>query len=404
MRSYTFHWELETILQQFCGALNTILIKRYNESRAVGDQIFANFVFSPKTRTLEDLVNKAQHHKLPVISVYPTSIQRDPNRVFTKIDGSYFADTTTPIPSAWIHLMQPVPVDVTVNVSILTRFQRDMDQILANFVPYIDPYFVVSWKWPDLIPWSDFEIRSHCIWNENISFQYPTDVVATDPYWCIADTSFVIQTWMFKNSPNPSGPIFVIDTSFTSVSAIEEYNVMKSIEEIGVNTDWFSDYTVISARPLLTNSNPYFTYMNQGARSFAIYGKMIDYTDKLFLSGNDWTIFNTTSTGEFLSGVQFFNMFAVSSFAASADYPGFSAVEFLSSYWAIESANVLNFTFTPQNTGRFDVIGLNGAGYGKLMVDSIRPTLNPYPSSFPEFLTYVEYQPPCVSGLEIKGL
>ena len=61
-------------------------------------------------------------------------------------------------------------------MSIIGRFQTDIDQILTNFLPYCDPYVVVSWKWPDIIPWTDFEIRSHIKWNENVTINYPIDI------------------------------------------------------------------------------------------------------------------------------------------------------------------------------------------------------------------------------------
>ena len=51
----------------------------------------------------------------------------------------------------------------------MTKFQTDMDQILSNFIPYNNPYIILSWKVPtDLSP-SGFaipqEIRSEVLWS-----------------------------------------------------------------------------------------------------------------------------------------------------------------------------------------------------------------------------------------------
>ena len=66
--------------------------------------------------------------------------------------------------------------------------------------------------------------------------------------------------------------------------------------------------------------------------------------------------------------------------------------------------NHIQFTFTPITTGVFDVILLNRAGYGVLSRDCVRPTLNPYPSGSYEYDNYIEYQYPCISGIEIRSI
>lgn len=405
MRATTFHWEVKTILTQFADALNDIIIRRYNENRVPGDQIHVNFLYSPKTRTLHELTNLAQHIKLPVICIIPQSIRRNTKRVFNKIEGSYWMDTTMGAHnSAWMHLLQPVPVDITVNVSIIARFQTDIDQILTNFIPYTDPYFVVSWKWPDVIPWADFEIRSHCHWNENISFTYPVDIPKTAPYRIIADTSFLIESWMFKDSPGTTGPIYVIDTSFTSVSDMRQYELMKTWENED-NTDWSptTNWTVISARPQFISCTPFFTYVSPSAeRTFTATGYMLDYTARLFVSGNNLNMFSTASSTALSAGYNFYYPFSALS-AVSATYIGFSGIEIAHSAWHAIGQNMLSVILAPTATGNFDLIGMNDAGYGRLTVDTIRPTLNPYPPSDPEYHTYVEFQFPCISGIEIRS-
>jgi hypothetical protein len=405
VKNYTFHFEIEDVLRQFADALNDIIVKRYNIDRDAEDQIHVNFVYAPKTRTLHEIVNLSQHHKMPIISISVGGMRRDTNRVFNKLEGSYWADTSTKTASSldWANLLQPVPVNISINVSILARFQTDIDQILTNFIPYTDPYFVISWRWPDIIPWSDFEIRSHARWDESVSYSYPTEIAKETPYWTMADTSFTLETWLFKNKAPDGKPIFVIDNAFTSVSAIESYEVMKSFEDM-FNTDYF----VISARPQPKNVDPYFTYISETAlpeKTFQIIGSMLDYTDAVFLSSSDWSMFNYTTTGDFLtSGPQTVDIFSVSSFYASAAYPPFSAVRLNEDNWKIQDQNFLKFTFSPTNTGVFDVILLNGAGYGILSNDCIRPTLNPYVSGTPEYDNYVEYQHPCISGIEVRSI
>ncbi len=410
MRSKTFHWEARNIIAMFENAFNDIVINRYNNDRNPEDQIHVNFVFAPKNRVLQDLVNKNQNIKLPCVAVVPSNLRRHVERVFNKIEGSYH--TNAPINSAWMHLLQPVPVNLTINMSIIGRFQMDIDQILTNFIPYSDPYVVVSTKWPDPIPWSNFEIRSHIIWSENVSYQYPVDINNSLPYRIIADTSFTIETWMFKNSPNLQKPIYVIDQSFTAVDRIEKYEIMENYENEDNTEVW-----ITSARPQLIQCDPYVLYTS-ALRDFSVIGYMFDYADSFYLSGAPM-MFDTDTIGypyisgysisagvtsvTSVGGFRYFDYFSTVS-GLSAFYPGFSGIQLSAGEWHIDSKNQITFTVSAVDVGYFDIIAVNAAGYGKLTHDAWRPTLNPFPSGSPEYNQYVQYQHPSISGVHVLSI
>ena len=387
------------MLLQFENSFNEVVIKRYNAQRQPQDHIHVNFRYAPKQRVLEEIVNKNEHFKLPVIAISLGGLRRAPNRVFTKIDGSSWLNATATTSPQWQNLLQPVPVDVTVNMSFITRFQADIDQIVTNFVPYCDPYIVMSWKWPGQFPWGDhLEIRSHVKWNEDVSFEYPTDTTATQHYRCIGNTSFTIEGWLFRNDPGPSKPIYVIDTSFTALQELADYHTMHGWETED-NTFYSTDYTVISARPQFSIVSPFFGYAGQSSR-YNLYGRMLDYTDELFLSAADWTMFDTTSSSALSAGVVYVEPLTGTRFETM--FPPFSAIRVPTEFWNVDSDHLITLNATTQTSGFFDVIAMNAAGYGKLSEDCIRPTTNPYPISSPEHATYVEFQYPCISGIEIK--
>jgi len=282
-------------------------------------------------------------------------------------------------------------------MSIIGRFQTDIDQILTNFIPYCDPYIVVSWKWPDIIPWSDFEIRSHIKWNENVTISYPFDINASQPYRVVADTSFTIESWMFKNSPPPGKPIYVIDTNFASVSAIEEYEAMKARED-EFNTDHYTDYTVISARPQFVNVDPFFVGKDNPSE-ITLYGRMLDYVDTVYLSSYDWSIFDTSPTSPLSAGITYVQDLTTK----STIYSGFSGIRVEDSAINYISKNAFSLSLTMLNSGYFDIIAVNNAGYGFLTKDCGRPTTNPYPVNSTEYNNYIEFQYPCVSGVKVKS-
>jgi hypothetical protein len=215
MRNYTFDFEVENMITQFMGAMDDMVVKRYNRLRDPQSQIKVRFVYAPKQRVLLDLLDKAQNIQLPVVAIYVGGISRDITRVYNKIAGSYLP---TSDPTTTNKLLQPVPIDITINMSVLTRYQKDMDQILTNFIPYFDPYIVISWRTQSM---PEQEIRSIVNWSNNVQLTYPTDLRSTDVARVQADTSFVIKGWMFKARPkNQDGTIFDIITTFTSLSSL----------------------------------------------------------------------------------------------------------------------------------------------------------------------------------------
>lgn len=178
-------------------------------------------MYSPKQRVLYDLVNKAQNITLPVVAVSISSMNRAVDRVFNKTQGMTFASTLSTTPA----VRMPVPVDIGVNMSIITKFQTDMDQILSNFVPYNNPYIILSWKIPtDFNLANLYEIRSEVLWSGSIGLTYPTDLAATDKYRIVADTTFIIKGWLFPATGDTAGIIYVINENNYATSILTTYD------------------------------------------------------------------------------------------------------------------------------------------------------------------------------------
>lgn len=246
MRKYTFNWEIRTLLEQFVGAFNDIVIKRYNKDKTLispPNEVKVLYIYAPKTRVFNYLNNPAPGGiTVPVVSVHISSISRDNSRVFNKIEGfdvpynnninSYDYDKKIP---------QPVPINIGVNMSIITKYQSDMEQILCNFVPYSDPYVIISWKVPNVDPTFPVEIRSEVLWNGQININYPLDLQGNQPYRIVADTSFTIKGWLFRRLDEVFSKIYVINSDYTSTDF--ENPLLTDIDSF--STETFS----ISARP-----------------------------------------------------------------------------------------------------------------------------------------------------------
>jgi hypothetical protein len=240
MKNYTFYFEAQTLIAQFIGAINDIIIKRYDKDNNIvsplsGEKVL--FVYSPKQRVFSNLNSPAAGGlTVPVIAVNLSSIQRDNSRVFNKIDGfDVNFDPLDKSGSFFKKIPQPVPINIGVDMTIATRYQADMDQILSNFIPYFDPYIIISWKLPDLtVSGTPYELRNEVLWNGNINIQYPDNLTGTQPYRLTATTNFTIKGWMFKKMEEVVNKIYTIDSKFFTSDEItgEDGSILKTPEQL----------------------------------------------------------------------------------------------------------------------------------------------------------------------------
>ena len=268
MKDYTYHFEIKDLLTQFATAFDDVVIKRYNKNREPEQSISVRYVLAPKQRVMYDIVNKAQNLTLPVIAMNVTSITRDSNRVFNKLDRVYNYTSEKSSTS----LSMPVPINIEVSVSILSRYMQDMDQILSNFIPYANPYVIIIQKEPNDTQ-DAIEVRTEVNWNGSITMSSPTDTTYSDKFRIIADTSFTIKGWLFKDANTLSPPIYNI--RFNTINILPEYN-LDSINDGG-------DYNVVVST------------LSSRASTVSLSGTPV-ITDLFFFTGGDYLRVLTPNT------------------------------------------------------------------------------------------------------------
>ena len=305
MKQSPYYFEIKDILTQFIAAFDDIVIKRYNEGRKVEDRIEVRYVYSPKQRVLYDIVNLAKTITIPAVAVSINSISRDESRVFNKLDGFYYNGTAQSINKS-AHLRSPVPINIDVSVSILARYQTDMDQILSNFIPYSNPYVIIGWKIPDEfgLP-TEQEIRSEVLWSGSVSMSYPTDIQGNEKARITADTAFTIKGWLFKEQSNPVGTIYYIQNNFNVESLITDYEELSGSTYVyPVSTGLYneSETVTFSATPYITNM--YFngnlvdenTQLVPGEQaSVVLVGYNFDLLSGLMLSSNNVSLLSSVT-------------------------------------------------------------------------------------------------------------
>ena len=286
MKESPFYFEIKDIMTQFVAAFNDIVIKRHDKFKDERSRVHVRYVYAPKQRVIHDLTNKARHITLPVVAVNITGITRDNGRVFNKIIGQHLSEQerhpsfprTVEAGTAY-HVPQPVPIDIEVNMSILARYQTDIEQIMSNFIPYNDPYIILSWKLPEEFYPREQEIRSEVLWGGSISMDYPDNLSSNEPYRLSADTSFTIRTWLFKKAPEtPISTIYKITTNTTPDSDFD-YNMPMYNESTEIS------YISTFGPPL--TSAPHITYVTEYSNHRVVLGYNFNSTTQVYVSGND---------------------------------------------------------------------------------------------------------------------
>ena len=365
MKNYTYNFEIKDLLTQFVAAFDDTVIKRFNRAGAPEQEVEVRYVFAPKQRIMYDVVNKAQNLQLPVVAVNLTSVSYDKDRVFNKLNNFENPSGVNSTSS----IRTPTPVNLTVNMSILCRYMQDMEQILSNFIPYADPYIVLAWKEPvsDALDSDVIEIRTEVLWDESINLNTPTETTYSDKFRIIADTSFTIKGWLFRNQNEAANPIYFIENNFINTSPTYSFNqALTSLEyeaffdSLTADAGYDIDTISLSGIPEITN-----VYFNTSASLLEVNGPVTVTSGAYTYNTNSYTLL-----GSHYNETEFVllssNSTLTSGFTSlSTTYTGAVSGYLLpAANWTVLSDEVINITLPLLlDSGKFDIIIKNPAGW-----------------------------------------
>lgn len=390
MKKRPFYFEIQNLVAQFMSAFNDIAIKRYDKDRVADENsIGVGFMYSPKQRVINDLLTASRTIPLPAISISIAGITRDPERVFNKLNGHLI--NTAKAEDAARQIPQPVPINITINMSIVARYQADIEQIISNFVPYCDPYITVSWKLPTTENTTyEREIRTIIEWNGSLNMQYPVELASNQLARVTCDTSFTIKGWLFKEINTSYSKIYEINTNFIPALMSGDCYVFNNTSDTDpvsyTSTD--TERFVFAARPFLRNIDYplYHIGSTDTNYTYTVYGdNFVEVTD-VYLQTDSSNLFSKSKLQIPFSDSKF-----------NKKYPPFSGIRI--NTYKVNNRNFLTFS-VPENLtipGKFDVIIKNQAGYGVLSKDSLLPA---HSTNVTDIVFLPKpYQPACTNGI-----
>lgn len=352
MEKYSYHFENISVLTQFVAAFDDCFVMRYTRDRVAKEKINVRYVMGPKHRVMYDIVNQAKNITLPVVAMEQKNIRRDSSRIQNKDSRMYRHHLNSKDISK---IPQPVPVIIDVDVSIVANYKEDIDQIVSNFIPWCNPYFIISWKIPEGFGLDfDDEIRTEVSWSGDVSFESPVDISAQDKYKIVGTTSFTIKGWIFPALETPSAPIYVVRDNFHPVATGDDlyaYNAYSSLS--GINYD-NTETILISAYPEMTNEFyngiPFYSSITIDSRNtsnFTFYGKRFNFNNAWYLSSN-----------QVVSGLPFEQV-------TTAKSPRISAYRLPDSLVTVVNDNIAAVSLSSEylSPGNFTIVTSNSAGW-----------------------------------------
>ena len=191
MKFRSYNAEIRTATAQVLDVFNNIIIDRRDRT-GVQQLIEVPCVYGNRSRILKSMENKNKTLKPPLIAITKGGLSRDTVRIADTNNGLIYQNEISM--GYDVNKNRPQPMNIEFEMSIVTRYEDDMDQIISNFIPMMTPDFYVVWPNPKQ---PGKHLKSQVVWDGSINYEYPTDVGETDPYRIIVTTSFTYKTWIF---------------------------------------------------------------------------------------------------------------------------------------------------------------------------------------------------------------
>lgn len=374
MIDYNYNFEVRTLLTHFAAAFNDVKIKRFDGKKFEKEVIKVPLTYAPKSHILNDIIGLTDTVRLPIMAVEITGQGRDNERIKNKISDIIYKGNDGSFSN-----IKSIPWNINVTMTILTKYQEDMDQILQNFAINNNPYAIISWQEPK----SGRELRTEILWDGNISFTYPGNEQGpkAPPFRIVATANFTIKGFLFSANKKNDVPICLINTDYNfSDKFYCNYNELMN----SPSTDTTESYS-ITGRPLVRYVSPYSVIEGKSPK-IKIDGYSFGTTNAIFLSGSNENMYPLTT---------------YKPFSALSEFKGYPVETFS------KSDNTVTFNLPPASADGFlDIILVNSCGYGKLTEDSNRCNRveNPYPTTSPEHYSWTVSQFPYMNGLIVTDL
>jgi hypothetical protein len=289
---YEYNFEIETMLQQFISIIDNALVMRYSINKEKGEReldeiVKPGYILGTKQRVMLDIINKAKNYELPVVIVSISGISFNKERQASKniplvINGSSI-DTS---------YARPTPIQMKVDVTIMTKYMTDLYQIYGKLATQFQPALAFSWFVPQNVKSNWVELRNKIEWDGELNLDVRTESKNSDEDKFTGKMGFTVDGWLFPTMNScVDGIIYNIGTTVVpsedTLSRIyDEISLFRPlVHEVLKGDDW-KRYN--NPRQFAT-AHPYITsiYTSKNLASKQVHFILDDKRASLFGVGKD---------------------------------------------------------------------------------------------------------------------
>lgn len=214
MKYRSYNSELVIATSLIVNVFNDIIIDRrkhnikdYSKPLSFDDvvqqEIEIPCVLGDRSIILKSLENEPGRYKLPLIILQNKALKTDTDRmcdlhadVFYQQDSSFGKlDSKHHLYSAYdISKRRAQPVIIDYDLTIITKYKEDLDQIISNWIVHFRPDIYFKWWHPKN---KTEPLTSQLTWAHNLSFDLPIEYNPQNIFTYKSTTSFSFKTWIF---------------------------------------------------------------------------------------------------------------------------------------------------------------------------------------------------------------
>ena len=254
MKNFYHYKAFRKTTVQFLDLFNDIEIQRFDQGGNFERFIKVPIKYSPKEKIWFWLSERKDDEVLPIMSCTLTGVDYSLERAVNK--HQVLTDTITSSAGSVRSYLNPVPYDLTFQVSLWTLYMSDIDQILEQILPWFQPYVMIRIHSPELVSTFDVKVIFNSVTPEH-EFEYTDDTFRILKY----TLDFTVQTYMFK----PMETVGVIQeillnyyTNENAFMAAGEQAALSSTFTSGASGE--SQQFVVQAPWLTIDNDPIYDY------------------------------------------------------------------------------------------------------------------------------------------------
>lgn len=192
MEIQSYNSELAIANLMFSRIFSNIKLQRLN-NKTVEKDTLVKCVFGNRSRIIKNWenTNKRGNMTLPLIVIKRTGYSRNSERL-NNLHNEVKYEMTSKYRS--YDLYTPIPIDISYEVSIISKYPSDIDQIASNFMIFFNNDIYVSCEHPK---YAGLKMNNQIIMDDSISEEFPDELDPTQDSLIVSTFNFTFKTYLF---------------------------------------------------------------------------------------------------------------------------------------------------------------------------------------------------------------